>query len=94
MEIIDEWLVATGKEDRGNIMNVNYIELIGIAATCAVLLSFLFNDSRKIRYINMVGCVLFVVYGVFIHSWSVTILNGVVFFVHIYKLLRSRKDDT
>ena len=61
-------------------------ELIGLLATVFVLISFLANNEKKIRQINIVGAVLFIVYGVLINAPSVYILNGALFFIHIYKL--------
>jgi len=66
-------------------------EIIGIIATLFVLLSFIFNNETRIRQINIVGAVLFVVYGIIISALSVYILNGALIIIHIYKLLKMRK---
>ena len=73
---------------------MNTYEWVGIIATAFVLLSFLQKSEFNIRRINMVGCVLFVVYGILIGSISVWVLNGICFFVHIYKLYKLWKADS
>lgn len=59
------------------------IELLGIAATVFVLISFLMKDAARIRAINIVGAFLFVIYGLLINSISVWLLNAVLMIVHI-----------
>jgi len=61
-------------------------EIIGILATILVLISFTQSDVKKIRYINIVGCILFVTYGLLIGAFSVWLLNGACLILHIYKL--------
>ena len=61
-------------------------EAIGIIATLFVLGSFLVDGERKIRKINILGAILFVVYGVLIGALSVWLLNGALLVIHIYKL--------
>lgn len=68
------------------------IEVIGLSASLIVLLSFLYDDGIWIRLINMVGCILFVVYGVLLGAFSIWFMNGIVFFIHIYKLHKLNKE--
>ena len=63
-------------------------ELIGVLASVIVLLSFVMNGESKIRIINIVGALLFVIYGLLINAFSVWFLNGTLLIVHIYKLVR------
>lgn len=44
-------------------MITSWKELIGVVATICVLISFTQSDVKRIRTINIVGCVLFVAYG-------------------------------
>lgn len=68
------------------------VELIGIAGTLFVLASFLMKDYRKTRVINIIGALLFVIYGLCIGALSTWLLNGILIFVHIYFLCK--KDDS
>jgi len=65
-------------------------EILGIIATLFVLVSFLFTNEKRIRQINIIGAVLFVVYGIFIGAISVYILNGALILIHIIKLYKQR----
>ncbi len=69
------------------------IEIIGLIATLFVLVSFLASGERSIRLINIVGAFIFVIYGLLLGALSVWILNGVLFFVHIYKLIKLKKKE-
>lgn len=68
-------------------------EIIGLTAMVFVLASFLSNKMRSTRIINIIGAVLFVIYGVLIHSPSTWMLNGVLVLVHIY-YLKKRSEET
>ena len=61
-------------------------EIIGMIATAFIVIGFMFSSERKIRIINAVGAVLYVVYGILIHSYSNIILNCILVAVHLYKL--------
>lgn len=72
---------------------MNWFETIGIVGTIFVLLSFLMKDLKKVRIINIVGAVLFVIYGVLIHAVSTWILNGILVAIHIFYLVKDRKGE-
>lgn len=64
---------------------MNY-EFIGTVASVIVLASFLMNDEKHIRIINILGASFFVAYGLFIHAFSVWFLNAALILIHVYKL--------
>lgn len=66
-------------------------ELIGVLASIIVLLSFVMNGESRIRVINIVGALLFVIYGLLINAFSVWFLNGTLLLVHIYKLIKLKR---
>ena len=70
---------------------MSWFEVIGIAGTLFVLLSFLMKDLKKVRIINIVGAVLFVVYGLLIGALSTWLLNGILVIIHIVYLLKGNK---
>ena len=70
------------------------IEILGFIATSIILVSFLFSDTKKIRSINAVGCILFVIYGVMISATSVWVLNAVCFGIQIFKIIKESKLQT
>lgn len=52
-------------------MNVTVIEVVGYLASLCVLISFTMKDVKKLRMINIVGCLLFVIYGFMMDSLRV-----------------------
>ena len=61
-------------------------EIIGLLATAFVLVSFLPDNIVEIRKLNIIGSIIFVIYGLLINSFSTTFLNLVLILVHLYKL--------
>ena len=61
-------------------------EIFGVIGTLLILVGFLSNSEKKIRLFDMAGSVLFVIYGILIGAYSNIILNGILVFVHLYKL--------
>ena len=68
------------------------MEWLGIAGTLFIILAFTMNGERKIRVLDLIGALLFVVYWVTIHSFSTVLLNVVLVVVQAYKLLRRRSE--
>lgn len=69
-----------------------WIELVGIIAGIIVLGSFLLKEQKRIRIVNAIGSVVFVVYGILITSYATIFLNGVMVLVQIVYLLRMKGD--
>ena len=63
-------------------------EWLGLVASAFVLLSFLMSNQIKIRIINMIGCIAWVIYGFLLPAYSTAIMNGAVFIVHIVFLTK------
>lgn len=71
---------------------MNWIDFIGYAASFFVVISFLFkNNVVLIRSTNLIGCVLFVIYGYFIDSIPVIIPNGILVFIQLYHIITHKK---
>lgn len=68
------------------------MEWIGIAGTLFIILDFTMNGERKIRIFDLIGALLFIIYGVTIRSFSTILLNVVLVVVQAYKLLRRRSE--
>lgn len=67
-------------------------EIIGTIASIVIMLAFILNGEKKIRIVDLIGAILFIVYGVLIKSFSVVFLNGCLTLVQIYKLYKLRSD--
>lgn len=71
---------------------VQPVEIIGILAGVIVLSSFLLKGEIKIRLLNIVGAVLFVVYGLLVRSLSVWLINFLLVIVHVIFILKTKGD--
>ena len=72
------------------------VEILGLAAAVVVATSLSLSDPTKLRAINGVGAVMWVVYGALIGSTSVVVLNVWIFIAdvwHLRKLLRGANAD-
>ena len=69
------------------------VEIIGIIASVMIVISFFMNGERRIRAVNMVGSIIFVVYGIWIGSISVAFLNTVSIIVNTMKIYNINKED-
>lgn len=67
-------------------------EIIGIIATLFIVVAFTRDGEIHIRILDLIGAVLFVVYGLCIHSFSTVLLNGILIGVQCVKL-RNLKED-
>ncbi|PIE39768.1 MAG: hypothetical protein CSA51_04330 [Gammaproteobacteria bacterium] len=65
-------------------------ELLGYAASFFVVMSLLMRDIKRLRYINLLGCLLFVVYGLIIAAYPVAVMNAVAALINVYQLWRLR----
>lgn len=61
-------------------------EVLGTIASIIVLISFLMKDEKGIRRVNIIGALIFTIYGLGIDAFSVWFLNGMLLIIHIYKL--------
>ncbi|MBT8245467.1 MAG: uroporphyrinogen decarboxylase [Winogradskyella sp.] len=70
-------------------------EYVGYLASFMVLLSFTMKDVKKLRLVNMLGCLLFIAYGFLMPSLRIglpiIIANFAILVLNIYYLLRPSK---
>ena len=66
------------------------MEALGIISSVLVLISFLFSNMKIIRLINIVACIVFIIYGILINSFSVIFLNTALIIVHIIKIIKEK----
>ncbi|WP_299890737.1 uroporphyrinogen decarboxylase [uncultured Lacinutrix sp.] len=65
-------------------------EYIGYLASFMVLLSFTMKDVKKLRLVNMTGCILFIIYGFLMPTLRIglpiIIANAAILLVNLYYL--------
>lgn len=71
---------------------MDWIELIGILGSVFVLISFLMKDILVIRIINIIGSVIFIVYGIIIGAMATWFVNAALIVVHIIYIIRELKN--
>ncbi len=64
------------------------IEALGTVAGVIILVSLLMRSISTLRLINLVGAVLFAIYGLGIQAWPVLFLNTGIVIVNVYYLSR------
>jgi uncharacterized transporter YbjL len=65
-------------------------EYVGYAASIAVLISFLMKKMKTLRLVNILGCGLFVAYGILLSSIPIIITNAAICLIHLYFLASKR----
>ncbi|OIQ30759.1 MAG: uroporphyrinogen decarboxylase [Bacteroidetes bacterium MedPE-SWsnd-G2] len=65
---------------------ITLTDWVGYAAMATVLISFLLKDIKKLRIVNSLGCLLFVVYGFMLEPISMPIIvtNSAIFCINVY----------
>ena len=70
-------------------------EYIGYLASFMVLLSFTMKDVKKLRLVNMSGCVLIIGYGLLMPTlrigMPIIIANAAIFCVNLYYIFYKKK---
>lgn len=69
------------------------IELVGYVGSALVLVSFLMSSVIRLRVINTIGAVIYVIYAMIIHSYPTALMNVVLVGINIYYLVQLKKDD-
>ncbi len=74
------------------LLGISVTEWIGYLASLFVLLSFLMKNIVTLRYVNSIGCLFFVAYGILLAtSWPIIITNVAIVCVNIYYLFINKK---
>lgn len=68
--------------------SINLVEILGYFASGLVAVSFLMKSIVKLRKLNTLGAVCFVVYGIAIHALPVVFINLFIVGVNLYYLTR------
>jgi len=71
-----------------DLFGISITEWVGYLAMTTVLISFLMKSVVKLRIINSLGCLVFVLYGFLLEPLSkpIIITNSIIFGINIYYL--------
>lgn len=70
------------------------LDLFGWVGSGAVVFSLLQSNMLQLRVINMVACLMLVVYSVLIESWPMVGMNGAIALIDAYYLFRMYQSFT
>ncbi|WP_294376707.1 YgjV family protein [uncultured Clostridium sp.] len=71
--------------------NVSWVEYIGYAASILIGISMFMKNMVKLRLINLIGSLLFSIYGFIIKAYPVAIVNIVIVFTNMYYIYKLKK---
>ena len=80
-------LLSIANETR-SFLQILQDEWIGLVASAFILVSFFFSKQMLIRIVNLCGCVVFVIYGILLPSYSTAIMNLALIIVHVVFLVK------
>lgn len=63
------------------------MENLGYLATFFIILSFMAQNLRNLRLLNLIGTLLFLIYGILLGQKPIIAVNSFVAIVHFYNLL-------
>ncbi len=65
-----------------------WLEMVGYLGSVLVAISLMMRSLLRLRVINSLGCVVFIIYGVWIHAYPVAILDGFIVCINVFYLTR------
>ena len=71
----------------------SFTEIIGYLASIVVLISFVMKEVKRLRMVNIAGCLLFTFYGVLL-DFSIPLIatNLAIVFINVVYLIKLRKE--
>ena len=68
------------------LLGIELTEWVGYLAMTVLLVSFLMKNLTKLRIVNSIGCLFFVVYGSLISQYPIVITNVAIILINFYYL--------
>ncbi len=63
--------------------------IIGYVASVLLALSLLVNNDLKFRWLNMLGCLAFIVYGILITAFPIILTNAILLLINVFYLIKT-----
>ena len=64
------------------------IELVGYLASLLIAISLMMTDIFKLRIINSLGYLMFVIYGLNVKAYPVAFANVIIILINIYNIYK------
>ena len=68
------------------LLGIELTEWVGYLAMTVLLISFMMKIVTKLRVINSLGCLFFVIYGSLISQYPIVITNAAIIVINFYYL--------
>jgi hypothetical protein len=69
-----------------------FAEWLGYLASILIAVSLTMHSVLRLRIINLIGAVVFTIYGIWIQAFPVAAVNGFIIFIDLYFLWEMRKN--
>jgi len=66
------------------------IEILGYLAMALTMLSFAFSDMEILRRVNLLGCIVWIAYGLLMSSNPIIFTNVAIASVHIFSIYKAK----
>jgi Zn-dependent protease len=66
------------------------IEALGYLAMTLTMLSFAFSDMRTLRGVNVLACLIWIIYGLLMSSEPIIFTNVAIGSVHIFSIYKNK----
>ena len=67
-------------------LNIELVEWLGYLASAVLVISLTSKSIIRLRILNTIGCILFIIYGSIIGTWPVVISNSMIVVINLYYL--------
>lgn len=68
------------------------VDILGYIGTVLVLYSFTIEDIKRLRFINSIGAIFWIAYGIGIMAWPTIIVNSCVLLIHSIWFVKHRNE--
>jgi len=68
--------------------DMSEIEIFGYISMLVVLLSTMMKDIKRLRIVNSIACVMFIVYGLLLGAYPIVLMNVLVIIIHLFRLIK------
>lgn len=69
------------------------IEWVGYGASILLVISLMMTDITKLRIINSIGCLMFVIYGLTVGTYPVALSNIAIILINFYNLYKLKNQN-
>jgi len=70
------------------ILGVEVLDIVGYLGTLIVILSFICKDMVTLRFVSVLGCIVFVIYSIFKGDIPILLTNIAIITVNVYWLIK------